>query len=155
MKNTADTQTYMVKDRGWTIIELMIAVTIVGIIGAIIYPNYQDYIVRSGRTEAQTELTQIAQNLESYKMANNNSYAGATLSNDAINGSTKLKSSGVEIYDLRMTIASTGDSWTIRARPLATTRQAGDGDVALNDLGQRCWEKGTICTPSTTTSWTK
>ncbi len=152
MKNTANKHAYLIKQGGWTLIELMIAVAIIAIIAVIIFPNYQDYIVRGGRTEVQTTMIRIAQNLENYKMANNNSYASAVLASDAIHGETDFKSSGVVIYTLGL--EATANSWTLEAEPVSTSRQAGDGDVVLNDLGQRCWTKGATCTLSATTAWT-
>ncbi len=152
MKNTANKHTHVISHGGWTLIELMIAVAILAIIAVIIFPNYQNYIVRAGRTEVQTTMIKIAQNLENYKMANNNSYASAVLASDAIHGETNFKSSGVDIYTLGL--AATANNWTLEAEPVAASRQAGDGKVLLNELGQRCWTKGATCTLSATTGWT-
>ncbi|MDN5434598.1 MAG: pilus assembly protein PilE, partial [Acinetobacter sp.] len=37
--------------------------------------------------------------------------------------------------------------------PIAGSQQAGNGDVGLDSQGQKCWSKGTTCTPSATTNW--
>lgn len=52
------------RQTGMTLIELMVAVTIVAILSAIAYPSYRQYAVRSNRTEAKTELLQLSQALE-------------------------------------------------------------------------------------------
>lgn len=49
---------------GFTLIEIMITVAIIGIIAALAYPSYMDSIRRSNRAEAKTELMDIAQRLQ-------------------------------------------------------------------------------------------
>lgn len=46
--------------KGFTLIELMITVAIVGILGAIAYPSYTQYVLRSNRAEAKSALQHFA-----------------------------------------------------------------------------------------------
>ena len=50
--------------RGITLIELIVVVTIVGLLAAIAIPSYRQYMIRAHRTEAKTRLLQLAQALE-------------------------------------------------------------------------------------------
>jgi type IV pilus assembly protein PilE len=60
--------------QGFTLIELMITVAIVGILAAIAYPSYTAQVQKSRRADAQIALQEIAQRQEAYFLRNR-SYA--------------------------------------------------------------------------------
>jgi type IV pilus assembly protein PilE len=67
------------RQRGVTLIELLIVVVIIGILMSIAYPAYRRYIIRANRTTAKTQLLQIAQALERcYTNSTPYAYNGAT-----------------------------------------------------------------------------
>lgn len=60
--------------QGFTLIEVMIAVVIVGILAAIAYPSYIDYIIKSGRSEGVAAVMKVA-NLQEQYYLDNRAYA--------------------------------------------------------------------------------
>lgn len=56
----------MKNNRGFTLIELMIVVSIIGILAAIAYPSYQDSILKGRRAQARTALLELQQQQERY-----------------------------------------------------------------------------------------
>ena len=130
---------------GFTLIELMIVVAIMGIITTVAYPSYQGYIKSASRSAAQADLMSLAAALERHKAASYTYTAAAALAADtgkpAIyaqhSPSAELYSS--RRYDLYITAAS-GNTYLIEAKPVSGTVQAADGNIALYSDGRRAWD---------------
>ena len=65
--------------RGITLMELMIVVVIIGILTAIAFPNYREFVARAKRTEAKAALLQIATNQERFYLQNSTFTTDLTL----------------------------------------------------------------------------
>lgn len=118
----------MKKQFGFTLIELMITVVIIGILAAIAVPSYQSYMLKGRRASAQSHLMDIAQRQQQY-LLDARSYA-ATLS--ALNMTTP---SDVSAY-YAITIAAAADTpptFTITATPSGV--QAADGALTISNTG--------------------
>lgn len=116
--------------RGVTLIELMIALVIVAILAAIALPSYRQYVVRSNRTAAQSEMMDVANWQEQYFFANR-VYANATTM--VANGfGLPTEVSGNYTYSVAVG-TGTVPSYTITFAPKGG--QAGDGSLTLTNTG--------------------
>ncbi|WP_278362915.1 type IV pilin protein [Acinetobacter schindleri] len=142
----------MVKQHGFTLIELMIVVAIVGILAAIAYPSYTQYVIKSNRVDAQAEMTRIASLMQRYKVINSTYIKknGQPLILSDLNVSADYPSSTKKNYQFVLSNV-TADSWVLTATPYGT--QVGNGNIVLDHQGNKCWTKGLSCTATATTNW--
>ena len=61
----------VVAKNGFSLIEVLIVVVIVGVIVAIAIPSYTQYVIKAKRIDAQSELLTIASRIQRYKIINN------------------------------------------------------------------------------------
>lgn len=64
-------------ERGFTLIEVMIVVAIIGVLAAVAYPSYQDYVLRSKISEAVGAMESMRIDMERFYQ-DNRTYAGAS-----------------------------------------------------------------------------
>lgn len=138
---------------GFTLIELMIVVVIMGILVGIGLPSYQNSIRRSTRADVQAALMGFAQAMERRYQTNYNYLAAGTGGNntgapDPTVYASQAPLEGQVFYNLTIAEANpTPPYFRIRATPIANSRQDGDGILELDSLGRRGWDRdnsGTI-----------
>ncbi|RXZ45385.1 type IV pilin protein [Crenobacter cavernae] len=122
----------MTNKRGFTLIEMMIAVAILGILAAIAYPSYQQYVARSRVGEAKAEMFALAQELEQ-RYSNTGSFAGVRCDASAVGGCA-VPGNGTAYFQVGY-IAS-GASYWVRASGLTgyLAMAGGEGQAACNFL---------------------
>jgi type IV pilus assembly protein PilE len=117
--------------RGFSLIELMTVLVIVGVLAAIAYPSYQDYVRRGNRAAAQTFMMSIAGRQEQYLLTNR-SYASTVA---ALNMTQPPET--VNKYTFTITLP-TATSYTITAAPQGIQAVTGKfGTLTLSSDGTK------------------
>ena len=142
------------KHQGFTLIELMIVVVIVGILATIGIPSYRDYVRRANRSAAKSVLLQSVQFLERSRTTSN-SYAlkgdGGAMDVNAL-PTKQAPADGDKKYDIQLNDLTVG-TYTLVAVPVVGGPMGDDpcGNLSIDELGVRavsgtesvnlCWNR--------------
>jgi len=131
--------------KGFTLIELMIVVAVVGILAAIAYPSYQDSIRKSRRADAKSALLELTQFMErNYTLSNryDQDSAGAAV---VLPFTESPKDGTTKYYNLSIA-ASAAQSFTLSAAPKNAQASDACGTLSITNTGVKtasgtgqCW----------------
>lgn len=116
------------RNRGFTLIEVMIVVAVVAVLAAIAYPSYDEQVRRSRRADAQTALVELSQHMERHFTAKG-TYVDATLPFDE-----SPKQGDRKHYDLDLS-GVTATTYTLRAQPKGAMAKDRCGTLVLEHTG--------------------
>lgn len=119
---------------GFTLIELVITVAIIGILAAIALPAYTSFVVKGNRSAAQSQMLDIANREQQYLLANRNYATKATLEANGYTADAKI----ARLYDYDVTVG-TGNvpSFLITLTPTTTGAQKNDVTLTLDQAGTK------------------
>jgi type IV pilus assembly protein PilE len=119
--------------RGFSLIEVLVVMGIIGILASIALPSYQKYLTSSNRSAAQSHLLDIAQAQQQF-LADNRAYASTLAELNGMTTPAKVSDNFTITIDVS---AGPPPTFMITATPKAGTQQASDVTLTINQAGNK------------------
>ena len=134
---------------GFTLIELMIVVAVIGILGSIAYPSYVEYVLRSHRSDARAQLLQAQLWMERAATAN------GVYPTTALPAALTWASDSSKRYTIALADKSSSSAFTLTATPKAGPQTKDKcGTLTLSNLGvQNITDKPTGSSMTASECW--
>jgi type IV pilus assembly protein PilE len=123
------------KQRGFSLIELMITVVVVAVLAAIAYPSYQDHLRKGRRASAQAFMMELANREQQYLLDARGYTIGATALT-TLNVTTPSDVAAHYNVTIGPSAPTTPPSYTITATPTSAVQSA-DGTLTLDHQGNK------------------
>jgi len=130
---------------GMTLMELMVVVVIIGILTAIAFPNYREFVARAKRTEAKAALLQIATNQERFYLQNSTFTTDMTM----LGFQADPFITNSDSYSITVTAADQSDYTAVATYQFADAENDKCGTWQINGRGIKtsapytdCWTRG-------------
>lgn len=128
------------RSAGFTLIELMIVVAIIGIIAAVAYPSYRNNVMATHRANAQADMMSLAQWMERKYLQQNYDYQGVTLPQ------TRSPETGTKMYNISLKGLDKNE-FTLEASPVGSQTDDKCGTLTLEHTGAKEARKGGTTVP--------
>jgi type IV pilus assembly protein PilE len=127
--------------RGFTLIEILTVVAILGILARIAYPSYTQYLVRGRVMEGTSTLADVRVRLEQFYQDNRN-YGTGACGTDA-GGTARVPMAATKYFTYTCALGAGGQSYTITAASVPATSggAAGDWSYTITDRNVRATTK--------------
>lgn len=121
----------MKKSSGFTLIEVLIVIVIIGVLAGIAYPSYTDYVLKAKRSEAQAALVNLANKQEMYYL-DHRQYAENLQTELGMSANPFITENGY--YSISTSSANPSTGFTLTATAIDT--QVNDEDCAQLSINQ-------------------
>jgi len=131
--------------KGFTLIELMITVVIIGILTMVAIPQYGQYVVRGNRSAAEAFMMDVANREKQYMLDARSYTANLALTDPTPNLSMTVPTNVSKNYTIAIcldvacspALSVAPPSFKITATPVAGSKQVNDGTLTLDDIGNK------------------